>query len=89
MTDVLLVVLAIALVVGAVFAATHLAVGALRLSAAYFTVSVTPPPGLARIARIIELRQAVESAAAAASRRRDPPPEIVVALRAVTGNGRY
>jgi len=88
MADVLLSVIGIAVIFCAYLAVRPLAVGLLQRVAAFFAVPVPPPPGLARISAIIEQRQAEQRAAAAARQRREPLPEIVVALRAITGNGR-
>ena len=86
--DLVLVVVAIALVAKVVLAMMSLAVRALLLAAAYFAVPAPLPPSLSRISTIIEQRQAEQPAIVAARQSREPPPEIVAALRATTAPGR-
>ena len=89
MTELLLVIVTLAIATVLVLLAMSLALWALRLVAAYFVLPVEPP-GLVRLRKLLELllleHEAVEEDA---RNRYPPPPEIVSVLRAIAGFGGY
>ena len=87
MTELLLVILALAVATVVVYLAMTLAVVAIRLATAYFVLP-QEPSSLARLRRILELQVEEDRAAeAAAQQRYPPPPEIVTVIRAIGGSG--
>ena len=87
MTELLLVIGALAAIVVLVLLAMSLALAALRPAAAYFALPVEPP-GLVRLRKLLELLLFEQQAAEADARHRyPPPPEIVTVLRTIAEFG--
>ena len=89
MTELLLVIVALAVATVVVLLAMSLTLAALRLVAAYFVLPVEPP-GLVRLRKLLELLLTEHEAVEEDARHRyPPPPEIVPVLRAIAGFGGY
>ena len=89
MTELLLVIVALAIATVVVLLAMSLTLAALRLVAAYFVLPVEPP-GLVRLRKLLELLLMEHVAVEEDARHRyPPPPEIVDVLRATAGFGGY